>query len=209
MNIKNLFKTKFNLPIKYKKIDPLVNRVINENYQSIAKVDRGNSFKGHSFNIHFRCGLEHDKGLIHVTNAYYSGYVHQEYNIDEHKTTTTYSTHGTVPKWLKEKIVTIGETLQPNIASPSGGSYNTWFFNVDENPALNIYTTEYVLKYNVVAEGVKFNSHFDNINELKELTQHYRKIREKLKYSDINEIMQHTKGHLDLYMLSISKNFIL
>jgi len=181
-----------------------------DDYQSIVKGGRNCLFKGHSFDVSFCNGIETDKGIINVTNAYYSGFVHQEYNIDKHMTNTTYHKRGNTPKWLREKLTILGKEVCPNTTKVStGGPWNTWFIDIDANPKIVIYGNEYTIMYKTSKNEVKFNNHFDNINELKKLGELYKTLREKLKYSNVDIIKKYLNGYPDSFMLNMSKNFII
>lgn len=205
----NLFKDLLKIPTWAKK---QTNNEVQDfpEEQTIAKIEKGESFKGHSSRVSY-FQEANTKGEFIVDNFYYSGGVGQRYNIDNNTTLSTYSIQSTTPKWLAKKLDLIGDTLNPNHNLRKSSSDN-WYIKLNDNPSIHIHQTYYNVKYDTIFEGVKFNTHYDNITELKELSLLYRKVRDKLKFSDMGEITKHiisdyyqTSG--TPFKLEITKNF--
>jgi len=176
-------------------------------YIVLAKADLGQSFKGHAFNITYQKEGGKEKGIIIRRNQYYGGAVNEKYDIDENKTYIDCFTHGFAPKWLQRKqkaIINFGVT--------EGGGVNNSYIESDsvvisDNPQLTLYSNSYALVYKKEENGVYFNTHRDNIDELRQLNLFYREIRNKIKCTKIEDIIKHVEDPT-VIPLTLSKTFL-
>jgi len=177
-----------------------------EDSNTIIKTERGKLFKGHSCVVGYNKDFE-SKGEIVIDNCYYSGSSNQVYKIDDNITITRFLKQGTTPKWLSKLICEIGDKIGDDHKGKVSNSDN-WHLHLEDNPLIRIHTAYYDLQYDSIYNGLKFNSHTDNIYELRELDLLYRRFRNKLKQSSIDDIIKHVSIGNTEFKLNINKNFI-
>ena len=178
-------------------------------HQIIVKKDRGKSFKGHNQQVWYHADKGQEKGMIMSQNQYYSGGVSQVYDIDKHETRTSFTAGGNTPQYLLAKLDDIGRIFNPSYVS-TGDPFMSYNLEIDDNPIINIGYC-WSVKYISRSDGVHFVDHYDSIQELKQLNNLYRRLRDKLKTEDAKAIAKHCypiEGSTSPY-LKLNKNYLL
>ena len=198
----------------FKKISKLFNKVKKIEYCeyiTIAKTGKTQDFKGHSFDISYEKSKDKEGSII-VSNSYYSGGANQRYSIDDKQTISSYSIIGFLPIWLQTKLLTIQATMVPDNCNIDIADNNeVWgggIIELNDNPEIRIYMSEFNIKYTTLKKGVAFNDHFHNINELKQLQMLWRGLRNKLKSTDIEVIANNLNYSSNKGILLLDKNFL-
>ena len=183
-----------------------------EFWNTILKIGIGQLFKGHACQFYYY-GKEGTKGSLTLIQQYFAGAVSANFNLDTSITTTTYTLQKQSPKWLIEKIKNISNLVigsriapsHPTIANVFASDYN---LVTQTNPKFSFWPGSITLEYIETIEGCSFPNHSININELKKLTEHLRNFRNKIKRTDVNEIVTFCRHHKEKGQIIIDAKFI-
>tara|TARA_R110002020_G_scaffold36503_5_gene109785 strand:+ start:2470 stop:3087 length:618 start_codon:yes stop_codon:yes gene_type:complete len=181
-----------------------------ESYITLAKAEVGQSFKGHAFNITFQKDTSCDeKGSFIRHNRYYGGAVNETYSIDNNKTSINYHIYGPSPKWLvKKQIDIIDHAREGNVFIGQQLKMADPSIIIGDNPKIMLYSNSYTIEYKQEIDGVHFSGHRENIDELRELNFFHSEVRDKIKHTEIENIVKDIED-LTIVPLNINQNVLL
>tara|TARA_B110000196_G_scaffold314007_1_gene321568 strand:+ start:4071 stop:4649 length:579 start_codon:yes stop_codon:yes gene_type:complete len=139
---------------------------------TLVKLDRNKLFKGHAGNL-TQNGI--DGGTLYFSNTYFSGHVFQTYLVRKNITTSMITYKSYTPKWLANKIYDATSSNVNDLA------YNSFNIRTDDLPKIEMNPHECSISKETVNDGLSFTGHYQNLDDIKELSFIWRSLRIKIK----------------------------
>ena len=167
---------------------------------TLVKTEYGQLFKGNALQITQIRSQEGKGGTLYINNKYFGGAAFHTYHAETNETINDYSARGRTPQWLSTKIWNaITMTDEVSIASDGGPLSPSHGFEliIEDMPKVNIMTHDWYISKQTVEKGLCFSDHYSNLNEIKELNNLYKKIRESIRKMDEADLAHHLNAKLD------------
>lgn len=150
--------------------------------KNVFSVRNGKSFRGHGMQMH-TYGTDNSK-FISFNNNYYLNNVSCVYNITLNKTNIVERTNSKTPKYILQFIEHLQCKYKKNIETIK-------YEHVDKGEKIIIWITkgDVVCNRKYTKNNIHFNNHYDNINNLKDLTSFVSKIKSLIRNTDYDTLM--------------------
>jgi hypothetical protein len=145
--------------------------------ESLLKIDRGGSFKGHEAQLFIDSYNDEDTPRLYLGNKYFNGFVSYSFCNKNQNTIRKVYHNYYLPKWLMKKRLDVLTKLQ-YVKNGRSSYHESILFNVSNNIKIKLNDYEVLIEETVTEPGLRMYGHRKNIeylNELKRLGSYFRR----------------------------------